>query len=169
MASGDIKRIGPIHRAVARSLARGFSLEKTLSEFGIMNVSRWKTIVSSPFFQMEVKRFEALLEEEILKEESTDPIWVKLKDAREKAVERVSAEVDNDDPEQGANASTRLKASFGILDRTGYGVKSTQEAAQTAITINLISGQFEKVFSPRALQVQPDSIRGEAGLLQLTG
>ena len=143
---------------MARYLALGIPLRDICSTLGLNHAS-WSRTISEPIFQEELRRVEAELEDRVLDDASSDPTLVQLKNLTRKAVETLSVELENTDVEQGASASTRIKAANSILDRAGYSSLPTTPTVNISFQLSkekldLVTGKAASV-SP-----QPDSIEG---------
>lgn len=127
------------YRAVARYMAMGISLSTICDNLGL-SLERWRVVVNEPLFKDILKSANDMMDEKLGEEVATDPIFIKMKMAGKKAVDRVIAEIDNFDVKSGANASSRLKASEDILSRIGY-FKKDGPIASANVTIEVSEGK----------------------------
>lgn len=156
-------KIEPKHRAVARYLALGIPLGKVLETLGLTSgtsLERWQAIVKTPLFQEEIRKFEGKFEDALVEDQLTDSTMLRLKSLQKGAVtvleEELEAVMDDDGRE--INAGTRLKAAFGILDRTGYSPKEERSISAT-LMINLSQDTYDKLSKKQELAPQPELIR----------
>jgi len=146
------------HKAVARYLALGFPLSDICNALGL-NKTTWSRTISEPIFQEELSRVQTELEDRILDDGVKDPVYAALKMGATKAVATLRAELENTNPEEGASASTRIKAANSILDRVGY--NSARQQAAVNITFQLSREKLELACGkPAPVAPQPDSIEG---------
>ena len=154
-------KISGTHRLVAQYLAFGHPLS-AVCEVLKLDFERWRTISSSPLMKNEISRIQTEREIQLADQSLEDPLYAQLRLASKKAVDRLEVEVDNDDPETGANAGTRIKAATSILDRAGYlgGTKEQKNGVQVNIVIS--SGKAEALSALSPLEIAPESIIKEA-------
>ncbi len=146
------------HKAVARYLALGFPLSDICDALGL-NKATWARTVSEPIFREELSRIQMELEDRILDDGVKDPVYAALKIGAAKSVQTLLAEQANMNPEEGASASTRIKAANSILDRVGY--NSAPQQAAVNITFQLSREKLELACGkPPSIEPQPDSIEG---------
>ena len=156
--SYNLQDLNTKHRAVARYLALGVKLEDICQMYSL-NLSSWRQITTSPLFQHEVARVAGELEDRILDDAVKDPVLAQLKAGTLSAVKRLLVEADNCNPEEGANAGTRIRAAESILDRCGYNYK--QEPAQNnVIFVALGSEKLDAVLGKKEITAQPTSVQG---------
>jgi hypothetical protein len=151
-----MKELKTQHRAVARYLAFGVSLREICEQFNL-NHSTWVQVVSTPLFKHEQQRIESELEDRLIDDEVKDPVLAKLKMATVKAVTRLVEEIDN--CQEGASASTRIKAAESILDRCGYSHKE-KETTMNTVFVPIQQEKIDAIFKKMAITPQADSIQG---------
>ncbi len=97
-----------------------------------LNYASWAVITQCEVFKAKVKELTNEIEQRVLDKLPEDPVFLKMKLAQAKAVNRVVAEIDN---EIDGSANTRLNASFGLLDRIGYGKKEQDTGTKVAVVV----------------------------------
>jgi hypothetical protein len=97
------------------------------------------------------------LEDRVLEDAVKDPVLAKLKTAALRSVERLISEVDN--AEEGASATSRIKAAESILDRCGYNHRE-KETGVSAIFIPLSQDKLDSILGKAPLSPQPQNIQG---------
>lgn len=130
------------YKAVARYMATGIPLEVICGNLGL-SLDRWRQVVGESVFKDILRQTEENMDERLGEVISEDPVFIKMKMAGKKAVDRIVEEIDNFAEDQGANAGTRLKAAEGILSRIGY-YKTDLPINAASIKIE-ISGEKAKV------------------------
>ncbi|MCP3685959.1 MAG: hypothetical protein GY861_25210 [bacterium] len=152
--SNDIQNLKTVHHAVARYMAFGHLLPDICQMLGL-NLTRWKEIVRSPLFQDRVSTLRAELDAAIMDDYVKDPVLAHLNTLKVKAVERLAIELDEVDSEDSsATSNTRLKAAFGILDRTGYRDKADTDS-RDIIFISLSEDKLNAVQAAKGKEIPP--------------
>ena len=152
----ELKNLNTKHRAVARYLALGLSLKEVCEQFNL-NLDTWRQVTSTPLFKHEQERIMEELEDRVLEDAVKDPVLAKLKTAALRSVERLISEVDN--AEEGASATSRIKAAESILDRCGYNHRE-KETGVSAIFIPLSQDKLDSILGKAPLSPQPQNIQG---------
>lgn len=147
------------YKIVARYLALGVPLEDVCTTLGF-SLQTWTRIISEPLFKEELSRIQKEIEDRIVEDAVSDPVHAKLKAASVKATNLLIAEVENNNPEEGANAGTRIKAANSILDRAGY-TTGIQQSSGVNITFQLSKDKLNFALSKAgAVEPQPDIVNG---------
>jgi len=146
-----------LHRTIMRKLCLGVSLEAIAQDCGV-EVAHLEKVVKAPLFQQELNKMQAAVDTEVAQqaaelEAEKDPIIKKLRGLVPRAINRLGAEIDNFDPEQGATAGTRLKAVEMVIAMEGtYSPKKDNGPAAPTVILN---------FSPAKL----DAVKKKMGLV----
>lgn len=138
MKETDLEALSNVHRAVARDMALGLTIEQSCSYRGLA-VTRWQRIAQGELFKNEVLRMQRAIESEMIDEVVTDPVFKRLQAAAVGAVDTLVSETGNYDRESGGTGSSRIAAANSILEKLGY--KGKEENKQVAIQINISSGE----------------------------
>lgn len=140
--------LSPLYRMVARDFAIGISLED-IAELRNLPMAEVKRVAEGATFQKAVEKIQIDIDAALVQEEASDPIRALLKAQAKKSVTRLSDEVDSDNKEGGACATTRIKAANSILTMLGYG----KQEAQTNLAVIMLS---------------PDKLKSVNGFEQVT-
>lgn len=153
-------KLAPIFRQIARDVALGCSLED-IAALRDISLEDLKKVTRGGTFSKAVSEIQKAIDLQVIEEAAEDPIRRKLKVASMNAANRLVDEVNNFDKEQGANASTRIKAASTVLDISGY---TKQENTAPLAVIMLSPGKLEliKNASPDSLLLKdvPDLVDG---------
>jgi len=153
----------PVYSMVAREMALGLSLVDICKARGLP-LDSLQRVARGDLFKEEVKRCQALIDQELLEHASNDPILLKLKVLSDKAVDTLGVELDNYDPECGASSTSRISASKAVLDRAGYGSKREDEKAAQVIILSLSETKLNAVkdveINAALIKSVPDSVDG---------
>jgi len=150
-------KLNNTHRAVARYIALGLQLSEVCNHLGL-NYESWRQTVNQPLFKEEVKRIQSEIENRMIEDAVTDPVVARLKMSAVKASELLVAELSNHEREDGASATSRIKAATEILNRAGYS-DNQQVEGQNIIFLEL-SPEKLSALQPKKIEKQPDKIKG---------
>lgn len=140
--SYNLQNLREVHRAVARELAVGLTLEE-ICKAKALNITSWRQITTSPLFREEIKRIRNQIEDAIVDDHVDDPARLRLINSRNRAAEVLREELDNHEREaEGATAATRIKAANSILEATGD--KDQGQDKGNVVILNLAESVLNK-------------------------
>lgn len=128
-------KLEPVAAGVARLLALGLDYETIASQFSLP-IETIAKVARGNLVKRRVKEIGKELDEQLVKDAGDNPVRQKLAAMGLKAADRLLTEMDNEDMEAGANASTRLKAAEKVLELGGHKQQSGNTGAQAIIMIS---------------------------------
>ena len=155
----DTKNISPIGNLIAYDMALGLDYGDIATNHSL-TLDQVAKMARGNLVQKKVREHMAALEARMLEDTAENPVRRFLHSKGLVAGRRLVDEMDNEDPELGASASTRIKAAEAVLKLGGHTPK--EESSAVSMVINISAGKAEMAgkIAKEVIEHAPDYVDG---------
>lgn len=153
-------KLNPIASMVARSLALGLDYEDIAVQTGL-SVDNIAKVARGNLVKKRMRELQKEIDQQLVEDAAASPVVQFLKGKSMKAAETLSHEAENfDKEEQGATASTRIKAATEILTLAGYKQQEEKSSVGAVIMISADKVNLGRDIIEKTSEVMPDFVDG---------